>query len=58
MVMKMGKKIKITEEEYKVVKTAAKKNKHKRIDKKLQIIILRYEVITCEEIRKKIGYSK
>ena len=58
MVMEMGKKIKITEEEYKAVKIAAKKNKHKRIEKKLQVIILRYEGITCEEIGKKLGYSK
>jgi len=40
MVMKMGKRIKITEEEYEAVKTAVKENKHKRIDKKFQIIIL------------------
>lgn len=58
MVMKMGKKIKITEEEYKAVKKAAKKNKHKKIDKKLQIIILRYEGMTCKEIGEKLGYSK
>lgn len=58
MVIKMSKWIKITEEEYKAVKTAAKKNKHKRTDKKLQVIILRYEGMTCEEIGKKIGYSR
>ena len=57
-VIKMGKIIEITSEEYEAVKAAAKKNKHKRIDKKLQVIILRYEGMTCEEIGKKLGYAK
>lgn len=54
----MGKQIKITEEEYKAVKAAIKKNKHKRIDKKLQVIALRYEGMKCTEIGEKLGYSK
>lgn len=57
-VIKMGNRIEITSEEYEAVKAAAKKNKHKRIDKKLQVIILRYEGMTCEEIGKKLGYAK
>lgn len=54
----MGKQIKITEEEYEAVKAAIKKNKHKRIDKKLQVIVLRYEGKKCIEIGEKLGYSK
>lgn len=58
VMIKMGKWIKITDEEYEAVKIAAKKNKHKRIDKKLQVIILRYESMTCKEIGEKLGYTK
>lgn len=58
MVIKMGNRIEITSEEYEAVKAAAKKNKHKRTDKKLQVIILRYEGMICEEIGKKLGYAK
>lgn len=54
----MGKQIEITEEEYKEVKKAIKKNKHKRIDKKLQVIALRYEGMNITEIGEKLGYSK
>ena len=46
----MGKQIKITKEEYEEVKEAIKKNKHKKIDKKLQVIALRYEGMKCSEI--------
>ena len=56
--MKMGKQIKITKEEYEEVKIAIKKNKNKRIDKKLQVIALRYEGMKCSEIGEKLGYSK
>ncbi len=41
-VMKM-RKYEITEEEYKALKIAAKNNKNKKVDKWLQIPILRYE---------------
>src|SRR5690554_6080630 len=36
----------ITEEEYRVVKELAKENKHKRVDKRLQVILLRFEGLT------------
>ena len=36
----------ITEEEYRVVKKLAKENKHKRVDKRLQVILLRFEGLT------------
>lgn len=54
----MRQQIKITEKEYEEVKAAIKKNKHKRIDKKLQVIALRYEGMKCSEIGEKLGYSK
>lgn len=54
----MRNKIKITEEEYEAVKVEIKKNRHKRIDKKLQVIALRYEGMKCSEIGEKLGYSK
>lgn len=48
----------ITEEEYRSVKEAARKNKLKRIDKRLQVIILRYEGYKDIEIGEKLGYSR
>jgi len=48
---------KITEQEYAEVKQAAKTNKLKRVDKRLQVIILRYEGMKSEDIAKKLGYS-
>lgn len=58
VVIKMGKWIKITDEEYEAVKIAAKKNKNKRTDKKLQVIILRYESMPCKKIGEKLGYTR
>jgi len=52
------KKYVITEEEYKLVKEEAKRNKHKRVDKRLQVIILRYEGMKDIEIADKLGYSR
>ena len=46
---KIGKQIKITKEEYEEVKIAIKKNKNKRIDKKLQVIALRYEGMNVQK---------
>jgi len=47
----------ITEQEYNEVKQLAKKNKHKRVDKRLQVIILRYEGLSYAEIANKLGFS-
>jgi len=52
------KKHKITEEEYEAVKEAAKRKKHKRIEKRLQVIILRYEGKKDREIGEKLGYTR
>jgi transposase len=48
----------ITEEEYMSVKEAAKKNKNKRIDKRLRVIILRYEGKKDSEIGEQLGYTR
>ena len=48
----------ITEEEYSLVKEASKQNKNKRIDKKLQVIIMRYEGYKDIEIGEKLGYAR
>ena len=49
--------IRISEEEYKTIKEAAKRNKNKRVDQKLQVLILRYEGKGNEEIAKQTGYN-
>lgn len=49
---------KITESEYWEVKRAIKRNKNKRIDKRLQVIALRYEGKSDSEIAEKLGYSR
>ena len=51
-------KYKITEEEYLQVKEKAKQNKNKRVDKKLQVIILRYEGLKDAVIADRLGYNK
>jgi len=48
----------ITEQEYNEVLELAKKNKLKRVDKRLQVIILRYEGKTHQEIADKLGYNR
>ena len=55
--MKVKKHI-ITEAEYKAVKEAARNNTNKRVDKRLQAIILRYEGKKDIEIGDKLGYSR
>jgi len=55
--MKMKKHI-ITEEEYNAVKEAIRINKHKRVDKRLQVILMRYEGYKDIEISEKLGYSR
>lgn len=57
MVMKMKTHI-ITAEEYAAVKETAKRNKNKRVDKRLQVILLRYEGKKDIEIAEKLGYSR
>ena len=48
----------ITEAEYQSAKEAAKRNKHKRVEKRLQVIILRYEGKKDWEIGEKLGYTR
>lgn len=48
----------ISEQEYNTLKEAARANKHKRVDKRLQVIILRYEGYKDIEIGEKLGYSR
>ena len=48
----------ITKPEYEAAVAMAKKNMDKRIDKRLQVIILRYEGKTDEEIGKEVKYHR
>jgi transposase len=48
----------ITEQEYMQVIERSKLNKLKRIDKRLQVIILRYEGMKDKDIADKLGYSR
>ena len=49
--------IKISEQEYERIKEAAKKNKNKRVEKKLQVLIMRHENKGNEEISARTGYN-
>lgn len=49
---------KISTEEYEATKVLAKKNKHKRVDKRLQVILLRYEGLKDIQIGERLGYSR
>lgn len=51
------KKYEITEKEYKEIKKEIKKNRLKKVDKRLQVLVLRYEGYTRIEIAEKLGYS-
>ncbi len=53
----MSKKIEITKEEYEKVLEKIKENKHKKIDKKLQVIKNRYEGVSNKEIAEKVDYN-
>jgi transposase len=55
--MKMKKHI-ISTEEYEAVKQAAKENKHKSVEKRLQVIIMRYEGKKDIEIAEKLDYHR
>jgi len=48
----------IAEEEYAAVKEVAKHNKLKRVEKRLQVILLRYEGKKDDEIGEKLGYTR
>jgi transposase len=52
------KKHKITEAEYEAVKAAAKANRDKNVDRRLQVIILRYEGKKDREIGEKLDYHR
>ena len=52
------KKYHIKEEEYKIAKELAKINKNKRTDKRLRVILLRYEGMKDTEIANKTGYHR
>ena len=56
-VMKVKKHI-ITETEYTAAKAASKRNKNKRVEKRLQVIILRYEGKKDVEIAQKLDYLR
>ena len=47
----------ITEQEYNEVRHLAKLNKHKRVQRRLQVIILRYEGMRDKDIADKLDYS-
>jgi len=47
----------ITEQEYNEVKHLAKLNKHKSVQRRLQVIILRYEGMKDKDIAGKLDYS-
>ena len=49
--------IKISEQEYERIKAAAKKNKNKRVDKKLQVLIMRHDNKGNDEISARTGYN-
>ena len=48
----------ITEAEYRAVQGVAKRNKDKRTDKRLQVILLRYDGKKDVEIGEKPGYHR
>ena len=51
-------KYKITEEEYTKVKALTKANQNKCVDKRLKVILHRYEGMTYQKIAEKLGYTK
>ena len=50
--------ITISNSEIERIKTEAHKNKNKRVDRKLQVLILRYEGKSNSEISEKTGYNE
>jgi len=51
-------KYEITSEEYELAKKLAKINKHKQIERRLRVIILRYEGKSLTEIADQLGYNR
>ena len=50
--------IKISEEEYARIQAASKKNKNKRVAKRLEVLELRYAGKSNAEIAQKTGYNE
>ena len=50
--------IKIREQEYERIKAAVKKNKNKRVDKKLQVLLMRHDNKGNDEISARTGYNQ
>ena len=50
--------ITISNSEIEKIKKEVRKNKNKRVDKKLQVLILRYEGKSNSEISEKTGYNE
>ena len=48
----------ISKEEYEAIKALAKRNQNKRVDKRLQVLILRYEGMKDREIAEKLDYDR
>ena len=48
----------IEKTEYEAIKAASKSNQNKRVDKRLQVLILRYEGLTDAKIGEKLGYHR
>ena len=55
---KKQKKYEISDADYALAQELAKKNKHKRVDKRLQVILLRYEGLKDSEIAERTGYHR
>lgn len=55
--MKNSLKKEITIEEYEAIKKEATKNKNKNVDKRLKVLIYRYEGFSDKEIANKLDYS-
>jgi transposase len=52
------KKYQLSEAEYETAKALAKANQNKRVDKRLQVVILRYEGLKDREIAEKLGFHR
>ncbi len=48
----------ITQEEYEGIQQTAKMNQNKHVEKRLQVLIMRYEGATDAEIGKQLGYHR
>jgi len=48
----------ISKEEYEAIKALSKRNQNKRVDKRLQVLMLRYEGMKDREIADKLDYDR